>query len=330
MKKLARIGFCLALCLVMTVPAFAQGGENAAWQAIEDQRDLRRQAELLESFVKSYANSAHRPEADFKLVQYYVSNNDHAKIMNHAEGFRTNLPSADASAKTKMFQEAMFAAYQLKNIPKVVEFAGYSLQADPNNLTVLTLLARANLPDPAKAVEHANKALLIPRPATMTPDAYEKNQGYMHAIVAFPLFQQQKFAEAQEHLSIALKTNPKDQAAQFQYGFISVNLAGVSAKDAQEANNNLVRAMTATPTVPADVDAAKAKVEAASKQALVHRDNAIDALAKAVALGSLPTGSNPGMTAEAKRYLDAMFTNKNGSLTGEDQLIADKKKELGL
>jgi hypothetical protein len=325
MKKLGRIGVCLALGLCLTIPAYAQGGENAAWMAIEDQRDLRRKAELLESFIKSYASSPHRPEADFQLINYYVSNTDHAKILNHAENFRTNLPSADNAAKTKMFQEAMFAAYQLKNVPKVVEFSGYALQADPNNLTVLTLLARSNLPDPVKAMEHANKALSIPRPATMTAEAYDKNQSYLHAIVAPVLLSQNKFAEAQEHLAVALKSNPKDQAAQFQYGFASVNLAGVAARDAQDANTALVKAMTATPPNQADVDAAKAKVEAASKRAMEQRDIAIDALAKAIAIGTAPP-----VNAEAKRYLDAFYKNKAGSLDGEDQLIADKKKELGL
>jgi len=325
MKKLGRIGVCLALGLCLTIPAYAQGGENGAWQAIDDQRDLRRKGELLESFIKSYGNSAHRPDADFQLINIYVSNNDHAKILNHAESFRTNLPSADNSAKSKMFQEAVFAAYQLKNVPKVIEFSGYALTADPNNLTVLTLLARSNLPDPVKAMEHANKALSIPRPATMTQEAYDKNQAYMHAIVAPVFLSQNKFAEAQEHLSVALKANPKDQAAQFQYGFASVNLAGVSAKDAQEANTAMVKAMTATPTNQAEVEAAKAKVEAASKQALQHRDNAIDALAKAVALGS-----QKPLTDQSKVLLDGLYKSKTGSLDGEEQLIAEKKKELGL
>jgi hypothetical protein len=328
-KSLRRIGLCLALSLLVTIPAFAQSGENADWQAIEDQRDARRKAELLDAFIKKYTSSGHRPDADFMLVDFYLQNRDNAKIMQHAEGFRTNLPTADNASKTRIFSQAMVAAATLNNIQKVVEYAGYALQADPNNLTVLALLAGSNLPDPNKAVEHAQKALTVARPSTMTQEQYDRTQARMHGIVALPLFAQQKFAEAQEHLGVALKANPKDQLSQYRYGFASVNLAGVSAKDAQDAYTALLKASTATPTNKAEVDAAKAKMDTASQLALKHRDDAIDALAKAVAIGAAPGASAP-ITQQSKELLDSLYKNKAGSLEGEDQLIADKKKELGL
>ncbi|MND08517.1 hypothetical protein D3C83_311720 [compost metagenome] len=58
---------------------------------------------------------------------------------------------------------------------------------------------------------------------------------------------------------------------------------------------------------------------------MAHRDAAIDSLAKAVAIG----GPGP-ITADAKKMLDALYTNRKGSLEGQDELIAEKKKELGV
>ena len=325
MKRTFHVGVCLAIGLALVVPAFAQGGENAEWQAIEDQRDARRRAELLDKFIKDRSSSGHRPDADFMLVEFYLQNKDYAKIMQHAEGFRTNLPTADSASKSRMFMQAMIAAASMTspNIPKTIEFGGYALQADPNNLTVLVFLAGNNLPNPEKATEYAAKALTLPRPASMTEEAYTRNQARMHGLVALPLFTQQKFAEAQEHLAIALKANPKDHAAQFRFGFASINLAGVAARDAQEANTALLKAMAEKTADQAAVDAAKAKMETASKRALEHRDIAIEAFARAIAI----TGP---LTEQAQQLLDGLYKNRAGSLEGKDQLIAEKKKELGL
>lgn len=319
------VGICLTLSLLVAVPVFAQSGENAEWQAIEDQRDARRRGELLEKFIRDRPSSGRRPDADFMLVDIYAGNKDFAKIMQHAEGFRTNLPTADNASKSKMFTQAMVAAASLTspNIAKTVEFGGYALQADPNNITVLVFLAGNNLPDPAKAVEYANKVLSLPRPATMTEEVYARNLARMHGIVALPLFSQNKFAEAQEHLAVAIKANPRDQASQFRYAFASINLAGLAAKDAQDANNTLIKALTEKPTNQPAADEAKAKMEEASKRALDHRDAAIDGFAKAVAL----TGP---YTEEASKLLDGLFKSKNGSLEGKEQFVAEKKKELGL
>ena len=324
MKRTVHVGVCLFLVLAFTLPALAQSGENAEWQAIEDQRDARRKAELLDKFIKDRSSSAHRPDADLMLLDYYASNKDWAKIMAHADGFRQNLPTADAASKSKVYTQAMVAAATLNNIAKTVEFGGYALQAEPNNLTVLSFFAQSNLPDATKAQEYAAKALTVPRPATMPEDKYNATIGRMHAVVAPPLITQQKFAEAQEHLSIALKANPKDHQSQYLTGFVNAALAGLSARAAQDANDALIKAQLEKPVNQANVDAAKAKVDAASKEALQHRDDAVDSFARAVAIGG-------PLTEQAKTLLDNVYKNKNnGSLDGEDQLIADKKKELGL
>jgi hypothetical protein len=322
-KRVGRIGLSLILGLVCSIPAIAQGGENNAWQSIQDERDARRRAEQLESFIRNYASSAHRPEADFMLVDYYAQNKDNAKIMQHADSFRLNLPSADNTAKARIYTQAMVAAATLTNVSKTVEFGNYALQADPNNLTVLVFLAGNGLPDPNKALEHAQKAISLPRPATMNEQQFATMQGRMHGTVANSFFAQQKFREATEHYSIALKAVPKDHAGQYRYGFASVTLAGASAAAAQQANEDLIKAMAATPSNPEAVAAAKEKMETASKEALAHRDVALEAIGKAVALGGQ-------FAPQAKQLLDSLYKSKTGSLDGEDQFIAQKKAELGL
>lgn len=324
-KRLGRIVLSTIVGLALAMPAFAQRGdnENNDWMKIQDERDARRKAELIEAFIGRYSSSPHRPEVDFMLVDYYAANKDNAKIMQHAESFRLTVPTADNAAKSRIHTQAMVAAATLSNVAKTVEFANYALQADPNNLTVLVFLAGNNLPDANKALEYAQKAVALPRPATMNEQQYTAVLARMHGVVANSFFAQQKFSEANEHYAIALKANPKDHVAQFRFGFGSLNLAATAAGNAKTANDELIKIMAKTPTNRDEEAAAKAKVDEASKQALAHRDEAVDAMAKAVAIGGQ-------FATQAKTFLDSLYQNKTGSLEGEDQFIAQKKAELGL
>ena len=322
-KRTHRIGLSLILGLALVIPTFAQSGENADWQAIEDQRDARRKAELLEKFINDYSRSGRRPDADFQLLDFYLQNKDNAKIIQHAEKYRQSPPSADPAAKGKIFTQAMVAAATINNVQRTVEYADYALQAEPTNLVVLGFLAGNNLPNPAKALEYAKQALAVSRPATMREEAYTSLQARMHNMIANGLFAEQKFAEANEHFATALKTNPKDHVSQFRHGYSLVRLAAEAAASAQKANEELITAMSATPVNTAAKDAAQAKVDAASKDALARRDEAVEALGKAIAIGGQ-------FVPQAKPLLDSLFKGKTGSLDGEDQFIAQKKTELGI
>jgi len=323
MKRRIQIGLALLLLTAMAIPVFAQGGENNAWLAIQDERDARRRAELLESFIRTYQSSSHRPDVDFMLVDYYVQNRDNAKIMQHAESFRLTLPSADNAAKARVYTQAMVAAATLNNIDKTKEYGKYALDADPSNLTVLVFMGGNGLPDPKTAFGYVEKALTLPKPLTMQQAQYDSMMARMHGLAGSQLFAEQKYQEATPHFLEALKANPKDHAIQFQYGFASVNMAGMSAQSAQAANEELIKVMSATPSNPDEVAAARSKVDNLSKQALEYRDTALEAFAKAVAIGGQ-------FSAQAKQLLDNVYQNKNGSLEGEDQLIAAKKTELGI
>jgi hypothetical protein len=321
MKRSIHIGLAALLCLTLAVPAFSQGGENNAWQAIQDERDARRRAERLEDFIRSYQNSSHRPDADKMLVNFWVQNKDFAKIVNHAEQFRLNLPSADAASKSAIFTEAMLAAASIKNNAKVLEFSGYALDADPNNLTVLILLAGSNMPDAEKALEHAKKATTVAKPATMSDTQYGNMQFRANAIVGDFNFSQNKFKEANEAYAAALKYNPKDHAINFRSGFASLNLAVQSAQAAQKVNADMQALGANAPKTM--LDDLTGQQQALEKEALTHRDVAIDSLAKAVAIGGQ-------FSAQAQQLLGNAWQSKNQSPAGQDQLIAAKKAELGI
>jgi tetratricopeptide (TPR) repeat protein len=157
----------------------------------------------------------------------------------------------------------------------------------------------------------------------MTEERYAAMQVRMHGMVADLKFAQQKFKEADEHFVTYLKSNPRDHVKQFRHGFSLLGLAAISASEAQMANNELLAALAAKPTDQAKVDAAQARQDAASKQALANRDGAVEALAKALAI----TGQ---YDTQAKELFNNAYKSKTGSLDGQEQLIAEKKKELGI
>src|SRR5688572_25744907 len=98
-----RIGLFLALCLVAATPVFAQGNDAKEWQAIQDQKDQKKKAEMLEAFIKKYPTSSRRPGADADLVEQWAKNNESAKIIAFADTYKKEPPSPDAAAKSKIY-----------------------------------------------------------------------------------------------------------------------------------------------------------------------------------------------------------------------------------
>ncbi len=340
MKRITPIYLCLLLGLALVIPAFGQGGENAAWQAIEDEKNTRRQAELIESFIRSYSSSPHRPDADKMLVNFWVSNKDNAKIVNHADTFKQSLPSADNQSKSIIYTQAMVAAATLNNVKKTTEFGDLALAADPKNFMVLAFLASSGVLDQKTAREYARRASVLPRPQTMAPAQYDSIMARLKNLVAAAnapaaaggpsplvksaqdLMTQKKYPEALEIYGQALQQTPKDASVHYQVALAHYYIMADAAQNVQLANDEQIKAMLATPTVQADVDKAAAKKDQFTKLTLEKRDAAIEALAKTLAI----VGTNP----DAKRLFDALYQSKKGSLEGQDVLIAEKKKELGL
>ena len=317
----SKLALSLVLGFALATPALPQGGENNDWTAIQDQRDGHRRMELLDAFIKKYPSSGRRPDADFMLIDLYQGNKDYQKIIQLAEDFRQRPPTGDPAAKAKIFVAAMVAAASLNDVKRTPEYGEEALRADPTNFTVLSFLAASNLPTPQKALEYAQKAVNLPKPPAMTPEAFAANLGRLHNKLAEPLFGEGKFKEAREHLEFAIKANPKDQVAQYRHGFATANMMIAAAGVAREANDAYLRAMADKKNEEAV--AARTKMEAASQEALELRDVALESMARALAIGGQ-------MTQQAKQLFDNLYQNKNRSLDGADQLIAQKKAELGL
>jgi tetratricopeptide (TPR) repeat protein len=324
MKRLVPLSLSLVFCLVFATEAFSQcSNENNLWTAIEEQRNLQEKSKLLDSFIRNCSSSPHRPDADKQLVSFWVSNSDHKKIMDHADSFQQNLPSADAASKAMIYTQAMASAAQLNNIPKVKEFSALALRFDANNFMVLQFMASTGVLDGPTTLDYAGKAVLLPKPATMGDAQYNSAMARLEGLLAANLANQQKWQESLPHFEKALKLNPKDHANQYRHGFATMQLMAAAVQGAQTANDELIRAMTKDPKVQADIDKASAKVEEMSKTALTLRDIATDSFAKAFAIGGQ-------FAAQAKTLLDSLYTNKNKSLDGLDAFIAAKKTEVGL
>jgi hypothetical protein len=321
LRGLSRIALLTTLSLAIALPAFPQGNEAKDWQSIQDQKDQKKKAEALEAFVKKYPTSTRRPGADADLIEAWARNNDNAKILAFADEYKKAPPSPDAAAKVKIYSQALLAAVSTNNVAKAAEFGEAAIEANPNHFQSLYIMAAANLPNPQKALEYAERAIALPKPDTLAQDTYSKNMARLHNMVSLPLFAQGKFNDARDHLEWVLKADPKSQEAQYRHGFASVNLMGEAVKTAQDANTAMMKAAAAQNQV--ERDAATAKQASAEKQALELRDAALDSLAKAVAIGG-------PYTEQAKRLFDSLYQNKNKSMDGADQLIAQKKSELGL
>ena len=321
MTRRSRIGLFLAFCLLLAAPAFSQANDSKDWQAIQDQKDPKKKAELLDAFIKKFPTSSRRPGADTELIDLWTKAGESGKILSFAEAYKKQPPSPDPAARAKIYSEGMLAAYAARDAAKAAEFGEAAIEADPNHFPSLYMMAAAKLPNPAKALEYAEKALALPRPQNLSAEAYIKQTARLHNEVGLSLITQRKFSEAREHIEAVLKADPKNQEAQFRHGFASVNMMGEAAKAAQDANLEMLKASTEQKT--ADVDAAMKKQDFAQRAALELRDAALDSLAKAMAL----TGP---YTEQAKPLFEGLYNNKFKSLDGADKLIAEKKAELGL
>ena len=321
MTRRCRIGTFLAFCLLVAAPAFSQANDSKEWQEIQNQKDPKKKAELLDAFIKKFPTSTRRPAADTELIDLWTKAQESGKIVAFAEAYKKQPPSPDPVAKAKIYSEAMLAAYGARNAAKAAEFGEAAIEADPNHFPALYMMAAAKLPTPAKALDYAQKAVSLPRPQNLSAEAYIKQTARLHSELAQALITLKRFPEAREHLEAVIKADPKNQEAQFRHGFASVNMMGDAAKAAQDANLEMLKASTDQKT--AEVDAAIKKQDFAQRAALELRDVALDSLAKAMAL----TGP---YTDQAKPIFEGLYTNKYKSLDGADKFIAEKKAELGL
>lgn len=327
-KRLVSFGLAALMSLAVAMPAFAQSGENKDFQTIQDERDQRKLRDLLESFIKSYPNSAHRPEFDLQLMTIYYGNKEWALMVRHADSFVQTQGTADAKSKSTLFTLAMEGARQLGNGNKVTEYADRALTADPNNMSVLMTMSRGlaeNPPvDPAaktaamdKALGYAEKAKKVPKPEKTTDVEWQGIQGRLHGILGMIYFNQAKWPEAEAELSEYLRTNPNDGINQYRYGAVVYTQLQSTLANLKALTDDAKLAQAAG----RDLDPYIERINARNKEFETQRDITIDAMAKALAIGG-------PFAATARTIIEPLYKQKNNSLDGLDPFIAAKKAEL--
>jgi hypothetical protein len=317
------------MSLAIAIPAFAQGNENKDFQAIQDERDQRKQRDLLVDFLKNYPNSQHRPDYDIQLITLYYGGKDWAQMIKLADNFVQQQGAADAKSKTNLFTLAMEGARQLGNTAKFNEYADRALTADPNNISVLMTMSRSLSENPPadaaartaaldKAMGYAQRAQKAPKPDKTTDAEWQGVQNRVHGIVGVVYFNQGKWSEASDELAEYLKTNPNDGANQYRYGAAMFSQVQTTLANLQALNNDAKLAQAADRDLGPYID----RLNARNKEFETQRDITIDAMAKALAIGG------PFATS-ATAIITPLYKQKNnGSEDGLQPFIASKKAEL--
>jgi hypothetical protein len=327
-KKLISAGIAAVLSLAISVPVFAQGNENKDYQTIQDERDQRKQRDLIESFLNNYKTSQHRPDMDLQLMTLYYGNSDWAKMVKCADTFVQEQGAADAKSKSTLFTLAMEGARRLGNTAKVNEYADRALTADPNNISVLMTMSRGLAENPPadaaakaaamdKAMGYAQRASKVTKPEKTSDADWQGTQGRLHGIIGMIYFNQSKWPEAGNELLEYLKLNPTDGLNQYRYGAAVYSQLQVTLANMQALNTD-ARAAQAKGE---DIEEYAKRLEARNKEFESQRDVTIDAMAKALAI------SGP-YDKTARQIIEPLYKQKNNSLDGLDGFIQAKKTEL--
>ncbi len=330
MKNRIAAGFAVILIMALALPAFAQSGENNAYQAIKDERDARKQKSLIEDFVGKYPSSQFRPDLDLQLMGLYFDNKDLAQMVKHADSFALTQASADAKSRTKFFTLAMEAARQLGNQSKFNEFADRALSADPNNVSVLMTMARTlsetGPTDAAglnaqmdKALGYATRARNATKPAATSDADWQAAQERLSGIFGFIYLNKQKWDDSVKEYTTYLRKNAVDGMGQFRFGVASYNQVQITLTTLQDTYSRAKAAQTAGNE--AQLEVLSKSVEQLSKDFEAQRDVTIDALAKALAVGG-PYAD------QARKMLEPLYKQKHNTADDMDKFILDKKTEL--
>ena len=349
MRRTAYLGLTLMLILALGVPAFSQQpqaktkAEYDAYLAFYNEQNPQKKAELGEKFLADNKDSEFVPQAYQMLVGAYARAQNWAKVVEAADRAAA-LPKAENKLKAFAYENAMVASQQANNFEKIVEYGDKLLGLDPNNLNAMITLSSMlpeRLPaDPAgkkaaldKAGALATKAMTgvqqffgQAKPANVTDAQWNQEkanlEGQLHATFGLIALNNLDYTKAISEYENSLKVTPKDGLAHFRLGLAFQYLAADASKALVEAIDAENKAKVAK-AEQSLLDELVAKRQAMEEDARQKRDKAIDELATAVAIGGV--AGQP-----AREQLEKLYKVKNNdSLEGLDQLIAQKKGQLG-
>jgi len=346
MKRSAYVGFILIATFLLLTPALAQQAKSKAeydaYKAIYDEQDPQRKAQLAETFMNDFGDSEFIPAAFQLMSNAYVSARNWRKVVETAERFDQTVPDANSAVKGFMYQRAMAAAEQGRDVAKVIQYGENVLQVDRNNLGALLTLSTVitdNLPgDEAqkesslgRAFQLANRArvqaqqALRSKPENLTDEQWDAQRMAVFSRIYMTLgvvhYTRGDYGQAAIEYKRVLGYNPRNPFAYLQLGLsYAYRAAGKSAlvldavAEEDEANTNKAEQVT--------LDELGSRREALEIEVLEELDLAIDSLAKAVALGG-----QAGNLARVE--LEKLYRRKNkDSLEGLEELIEEKKADL--
>ena len=328
-RNLISFGLATVLSVAIVIPAFAQtAAETKDYQSIQDERDQKKQKDLLISFLKNYPTSSHRPKVDLDLITLYYGDSDWANVVKRGDAFAMEQAAADAKTKSLLFTLAMEGARRMNNLPKMTEFADKALAANPNNVPVLSTMARTladNPPNDAaaktaaldKALGYAQSAQKATKPETTSDEEWKGSQARLHGTLGLIYYTKSQWHEAGNELAEYLKTNPKDGLNQYRYGVAMYTQLQQTLTNLQALNTE-ARALQAKGE---NTNAYIPRLTQYQETFESQRDIVIDAMAKAFAIGG-------SWSKQAKEILDPLFKSKNSTLDGVDAFINSKKAEL--
>jgi len=327
------------MTLAVAIPALSQAEapDVTAYRNLFNEKDPAKQVEMCEKFLAetgaAFKDSMWRENTYRLMLQDYMTLQNWPKVLDTAEKVNQLVPTGKPTLKTDAYTRGMLGAQQTNNIPKTLEFGDRVLSADPNNLNALVTVAPllvARLPDDAaakdaalnKAMEHAKKVLSMPKPAGVSDQQWSAVQQQMHSTIGFVHLNRLQYQEAIGEYEQVLKVDPKDSVDLWRMGLAYQGLARAVQPQIVEAINKENEAKTAK-AEQSVLDELVAKREALLKEYGEKREKAIEALAKAVALGG-------DVAPLARPSLEQLYKNKKDSLDGLDDLINEKKTELGV
>jgi tetratricopeptide (TPR) repeat protein len=350
MKTVSYLGLSLLLMLSLSLPGLSQQAKSKAeydaYMLFYNEQNPQRKGEAAEKFLgdPAYKDSEFRLPAFQGAVIAYRNSQNWAKVMEMGDKLDTYLPTAENNLKMFVYEMAMVAGQQAGLFEKIVEYGDKVLALNPNNLNAQLTLS-SMIPERLPADETAKKAALdraldlaskaqaqIPqvfaqKPAQFTDEQWNREranlesqitatQGLIHLNLA-------EYDQSAQKYEVALKTNPKDGISHYRLGLAYQYQASDATKAVLEAitKENEAKAARAEEAV---INELVARREGLENDARGKRDRAIDSFARAVAIG--------GVVAQpAREQLERLYRAKNNdTLDGLDQLVNEKKTELGV
>jgi tetratricopeptide (TPR) repeat protein len=170
------------------------GFDDESWKA--NQQREREQAQPIYDYMATAAYNAMAAEPDPKKRV--------TEIERYMEAFKGSKLAQNANLlAVATFQE-------MNDLPKLMSFGEKALAADPNNASLLTLMANAFAEDQkgtelAKADTYARKAIELTKADKTTPEASRLvTEGFAHQVLGYSLLRQEKTPAAIGELRTAV------------------------------------------------------------------------------------------------------------------------------